>query len=260
MELLEDKKLPLSVIIITKNEEERLPHCLKSVNFAEDIVVVDAGSQDRTIEIAKSFGCRVFIEKWKGYGPQKQSALEKTYYKWVLSLDADERIPPETAQIISQVIQAPKAQAYSFLRKNFFHGKWIKYCGWWPDRVIRLFEKGHGKFEGMVHETWVTEGKIIELKAPIEHYSYENYSQMLKKLDEYSSTRARELYDKGIRVNLLTPFLHGGWMFIRSYFLKLGFLNGLDGFVISFMNAGSSFFKYAKLLELQKYARSTKRL
>ncbi|MCD6213466.1 MAG: glycosyltransferase family 2 protein [Candidatus Desulfofervidus sp.] len=260
MELLENKKLPLSVIIITKNEEERLPHCLKSVNFAEDIVVVDAGSQDRTIEIAKSFGCRVFIEKWKGYGPQKQSALEKTYYKWVLSLDADERIPPETAQIISQVIQAPKAQAYSFLRKNFFHGKWIKYCGWWPDRVIRLFEKGHGKFEGMVHETWVTEGKIIELKAPIEHYSYENYSQMLKKLDEYSSTRARELYDKGIRVNLLTPFLHGGWMFIRSYFLKLGFLNGLDGFVISFMNAGSSFFKYAKLLELQKYARSTKRL
>ncbi len=260
MELLENKKLPLSVIIITKNEEERLPHCLKSVNFAEDIVVVDAGSQDRTIEIAKSFGCRVFIEKWKGYGPQKQSALEKTYYKWVLSLDADERIPPETAQIISQVIQAPKAQAYSFLRKNFFHGKWVKYCGWWPDRVIRLFEKGHGKFEGMVHETWVTEGKIIELKAPIEHYSYENYSQMLKKLDEYSSTRARELYDKGIRVNLLTPFLHGGWMFIRSYFLKLGFLNGLDGFVISFMNAGSSFFKYAKLLELQKYARSTKRL
>ncbi len=260
MELLENKKLPLSVIIITKNEEERLPHCLKSVNFAEDIVVVDAGSQDRTIEIAKSFGCRVFIEKWKGYGPQKQSALEKTYYKWVLSLDADERIPPETAQIISQVIQAPKAQAYSFLRKNFFHGKWIKYCGWWPDRVIRLFEKGHGKFEGMVHETWVTEGKIIELKASIEHYSYENYSQMLKKLDEYSSTRARELYDKGIRVNLLTPFLHGGWMFIRSYFLKLGFLNGLDGFVISFMNAGSSFFKYAKLLELQKYARSTKRL
>ena len=260
MELLENKKLPLSVIIITKNEEERLPHCLKSVNFAEDIVVVDAGSQDRTIEIAKSFGCRVFIEKWKGYGPQKQSALEKTYYKWVLSLDADERIPPETAQIISQVIQAPKAQAYSFLRKNFFHGKWIKYCGWWPDRVIRLFEKGHGKFEGMVHETWVTEGKIIELNVPIEHYSYENYSQMLKKLDEYSSTRARELYDKGIRVNLLTPFLHGGWMFIRSYFLKLGFLNGLDGFVISFMNAGSSFFKYAKLLELQKYARSTKRL
>jgi len=260
MELLENKKLPLSVIIITKNEEERLPHCLKSVNFAEDIVVVDAGSQDRTIEIAKSFGCRVFIEKWKGYGPQKQSALEKTYYKWVLSLDADERIPPETAQIISQVIQAPKAQAYSFLRKNFFHGKWIKYCGWWPDRVIRLFEKGHGKFEGMVHETWVTEGKIIELKAPIEHYSYENYSQMLKKLDEYSSTRARELFHKGVKVTPLTPFLHGGWMFIRSYFLKLGFLNGLDGFVISFMNAGSSFFKYAKLLELQKYARSTKRL
>ena len=246
------KKLPLSVIIITKNEEKLISACLESVSFAEDIVVLDAGSKDNTTEIAKSFGCRVFVEEWKGYGPQKQSALEKTYHKWVLSLDADERIPPETAQIISQIIQDPKAQAYSLPRKNFFHGKWIKHSGWWPDRVVRLFDKEHGKFEGIVHETWVTEGKIIELNVPIEHYSYQNYSQMLKKMNEYSSTRARELYDKGIRVNLLTPFLHGGWMFIRSYFLKLGLLNGLDGFIISFINACNSFFKYAKLLEMQK--------
>lgn len=253
MELLKSKKLPISVIILTKNEEKGLPSCLGSVSFAEDIVVLDAGSKDSTVEIAKSFGCRVFVEEWKGYGPQKQSALEKTHYKWVLSLDADERIPHETAQVISKVIQDPKAQAYGFPRKNFFHGKWIKYSGWWPDRVIRLFDKEQGEFKGIIHETWATQGKIAHLKVPIEHYSYQNYSQMLKKLDEYSSTMARELLNKGIKVNPLTPFLHGGWMFIRSYFLKLGFLDGLDGFVISFMNACNSFFKYAKLLELQRH-------
>jgi glycosyltransferase involved in cell wall biosynthesis len=260
MNVSKNKKVPLSVIIITKNEEERLPVCLKSVNFAEDIVVVDSGSKDKTTEIAKLFGCRVFVEKWKGFGLQKQSALQKTLYKWVLSLDADERVGTETARVISQVIQVPKAQAYSLPRKNFFHGKWIKHCGWWPDRVVRLFDKDFGEFQSPIHESWITKGKIIHLNEPIEHYSFKSYSQMIEKLNKYSSVAAKELFDKDIRVTLLTPFLHGGWMFIRTYFLKLGILNGIDGFVISLLNAGGSFFKYAKLLEFQKYERVTKRV
>lgn len=258
MELSRGKKLPFSVMVITKNEEKRLVSCLESISFAEDIVVLDSGSQDKTVEIAKSFGCRVFVEEWKGFGPQKQSAVEKTLYRWVLSLDADERIPPETAKVISQVVRDPKTQAYSFPRKNFFHEKWIKHCGWWPDRVIRLFDKDKGRFKPvMVHESWITEGKVIDLNAPIEHYSFENYSHMINKLNQFSTAAARQLFEEGVRVRPFSPFLHGWWTFIRSYFLRLGILDGFDGFIISLLNAGGSFFKYAKLLEFQRHERST---
>lgn len=137
-----DRKAQLSVAIITKNEEKRLPDCLKSVSFANDIVVVDSGSTDRTVEITKEFGCRVFVEEWKGYGPQKNSAVKKCKYEWVLIVDADERIPEETGHEIMKILSSSdSADAYSFPRKNFFHNKWIRHCGWWPDRVIRLFKK-----------------------------------------------------------------------------------------------------------------------
>ncbi len=258
MELSKSKKLPISVMVITKNEEKRLTSCLESISFAEDIVVLDSGSQDKTIEIAKSLGCRVFVEEWRGFGLQKQNAVGKTLYRWVLSLDADERIPPETAKVISQVVQDPKAQAYSFPRKNFFHEKWIKHCGWWPDRVIRLFDKDKGRFKPvMVHESWVTEGKVINLNVPIEHYSFEDYSHMINKLNQFSTAAARQLFEEGVRVTPFSPFLHGWWMFIRSYFLRLGILDGFDGFIISLLNAGGSFFKYARLLEFQRHERST---
>jgi len=260
MELLKSKKLPVSVIVITKNEEKRLASCLESVSFAEDIVVLDSGSQDKTIEIAKSFGCRVFVEEWKGSGLQRQSAVEKTLYKWVLNIDADERIPYETAEVIMNIVKNPQASAYSFPRKNIFRGKWIKHCGWWPDRVTRLFDKDKGRFKPvMAHPQWVTEGKVINLNVPIEHYSFENYSHMINKLNQFSTATARQLFEEGVRVTPFSPFLHGWWMFTRSYFLRLGILDGLDGFIISLLSAGGSFFKYAKLLELQKHERSTYR-
>ncbi|WP_457755577.1 glycosyltransferase family 2 protein, partial [Thermodesulfatator indicus] len=182
------------------------------------------------------------------------SALEKTKYKWVLSLDADERIPQETAETIKNIIKQPNASAYSFCRKNFFHGKWIKRCGWWPDRIIRLFDKSTGKFEGLVHERWVTYGKTINLQAYIEHYSFDNYSSMLKKLDVYSELAAIELFKKGVKPSIITPFSHSIWSFLKIYLLKQGFLEGLDGFIISFLNAAGHFFKYAKLIELYRYS------
>jgi len=123
------ERFKLSVAIITKNEEDRLSACLKSVSFADDIVVVDSGSTDRTVKIAKEMGCRVFIEEWKGYGPQKQSALQKCKNEWVLIIDADERIPEETKEKIMEIVKNPLADAYSFPLKNFFHKKWIKHCG-----------------------------------------------------------------------------------------------------------------------------------
>ncbi len=245
-------KIPISAIIITKNEGKNILSCLQSLSFVQEIIIIDSGSTDKTIEIAKDFGCQVFIEEWKGYGPQKQSAVEKASFKWILSLDADERIPEETAEIITQVIKKPLAKAYSFPRKNIFHGKWIKHAGWWPDRVIRLFHKNYGKFEGLIHESWKTKEKVIHLNTPIIHYPFKNYSHMIQKMDLYSSIAAKELSQKAnIATNPFNPILHGTWMFIRTYFLKLGFIDGFDGLIISLYNAGNSFLKYAKLREIK---------
>jgi len=250
---MKDNKILLSVAIITKNEEYRLPDCLKSVSFADDIVVVDSGSTDKTVEIAKEFGCRVFVEDWKGDGPQKNSAVKKCRHEWVLIVDADERIPGETAREIRQIISGPKsADAYSFPRRNYFHGRWIRYCGWWPDRIVRLIRKSNGCFHAITHGRWETDGVLKKIDVPIDHYSFTGYSNMLTILEARSTDMAKELLDAGKKANILTPFLHGITMFLKVYILKLGFLNGFDGFIIAITKAGGSFFKYAKLLELQR--------
>jgi len=246
------EKILLSVAIITKDEENRLPECLKSVSFADDMVVVDSGSVDRTVEIAKEFGCRVFIEEWKGYGPQKNSAVDKCKHEWVLLLDADERVPIEAKEVIVKVLQKPDADAYSIKRKNYIHGKWLKHSGYWPDRHIRLVNKTKGLFRSMIHEEWVTDGHVQELDAYVEHYAFSNYSDMLQTLNEYSTIIARELYASGKKATILSPLYHGIGMFLKIYFLKWGILDGMDGLVTALTKAGGSFFKYAKLLELQR--------
>jgi glycosyltransferase involved in cell wall biosynthesis len=247
------ENIPLSAAIITKNEEKNLSECVKSVSFADDIVVVDSGSTDRTVEIAKEFGCRVFVEYWKGDGPQKNSAIDKCKYEWVLVVDADERIPEETAREIKQIISDPKnADAYSFPRRNYFHDRWIRYCGYWPDRIVRLVRKSTGRFQAITHGRWETSGVLEKVDMPIDHYSFTSYSDMLTILETRSTDMARELFEIGNRANIFTPFFHGIAMFIKVYIFKLGFLNGLDGFIIAITKTGGSFFKYAKLLELQR--------
>lgn len=247
------EKVPLSVAIITKDEERNLPDCLRSVSFADDIVVVDSHSADRTVDIAKEFGCRVFVEDWRGYGPQKNSAIEKCRYEWILIVDADERIPYETRRTIMRVIKDPEsAEAYSFRRKNYFHGKWIKCSGNWPDRIVRLVRKGKGSFRSVIHERWMTEGRVKDLDAHIDHYGFVSYSDMLETLNRYSTVTAAELFSFGRKAGPLSPLFHGIGTFIKTYLLQKGFLEGLDGFVIALTKAGGSFFKYAKLLELQR--------
>lgn len=246
-----DDKLPLSVAIITRDEEARLPDCLRSVSFAEDIVVLDSGSTDRTLQISRESGCRVFSEDWKGYGPQKNSAIEKCYHDLVLVLDADERVPTETRDRIAAIVMGGgTADAYSFTRKNFFHGKWMKYGGEWPDWQVRLLRRSRGSYRSTVHEEWVTDGVIEYLDASLEHYSYTDYSGWLRKMEEYSTLSARELYRAGGRPGPLTPAVHAISMFIKTYVLHLGFLGGLDGLAICVVKACGSFFKYAKAREL----------
>lgn len=249
---MSSEKIPLSVAIITKDEEKNLPGCLGSVSFSNDIVVVDSGSTDRTVEIARGYGCQVFVEDWKGYGPQKNSAIDKCKNEWVLLLDADEKVPAETREVIRKILQKPNVTAYRFKMKHHLHGKWIRYAGYWPDWQIRLINKTKGSFIGRIHEKWMTAGPVHDLDAHIEHYGFSDYSDMLKTLNDYSTVIAGELFASGKRANHLSPFYHGVGMFIKIYFLKLGLLEGMDGLVTALTKAGGSFFKYAKLLELHR--------
>jgi glycosyltransferase involved in cell wall biosynthesis len=247
-------KIPLSVAIITKNEEVDLRDCLQSVSFAAEAVIVDCGSEDRTEDIARLFGARWFVEPWKGYGPQKNSALEKCSHDWVLMLDADERVPPETALRIAELLSGKQtADGYSFRRKNFFHAKWIRSTDWWPDEVVRLFRKDKCRFVGLTHEQLFVNGRTAKLPFCIEHFSYRSYSEIFRKLDDYSTELAGQMHAAGERAGPADAIFHGFWMFCRNYLLRLGFMAGFDGFVISLSKGVGTFLKYAKLYELRKF-------
>jgi glycosyltransferase involved in cell wall biosynthesis len=247
------ERCKLSVAIITKNEEDRLPNCLKSLSFVDEIVVVDSESTDKTVEIAKHMGCIVFVEKWKGYGPQKSSAVQKCKNEWVLIMDADERIPAETGQEIIKILENPKADAYSFPRKNYFHGRWIKHCGWWPDRIVRLFRKSKGSVtKALVHESVDVSGTIMEVDTPIIHEPIRDLCSILDKINIYSSLGAETMFQNGKKISAPLAFLRGITAFLKLYILKLGILDGHEGFVISFSHAVNTCYKYLKLEEYNK--------
>lgn len=247
-----EEKLPLSVAIITKNEEERLPDCLASVAFADEVVVVDSGSEDKTPAIAAQFGARFFDEPWQGFGRQKQLAIDRCSHEWVLVLDADERVTPEAYDEIKGVVSAPGPYvAYSLPRKNYFCGRWLKHAGWWPDRVVRLFKKKRARMaDRLVHEALEVDGPVGQLKAPLTHYANRDLEQTLAKVNSYSSAGAAELFKKGSRASLLKAILRAKWAFWNNYMFRLGFLDGGEGFIQAVTDAINVFFKYAKLREL----------
>jgi len=251
--------MSLSVAIVAKDEAGRLARCLPSVSFADEILVVDSGSKDDSVEVVRSFGCRFLQQSWLGYARQKQFAVDNCSNDWVLILDADEVVPRETAEKIVKItgFQVQEFAAYSFLRKNFFHKRWIRHCGWWPQRVVRLVDRRQGRFsDHLVHEKWISSGAVNKLDLPLEHYSFRNYSDLINKMEEYSTLAAKEMMQKGKRAGWWTPISHGLWMFIRTYFFKMGILEGFDGFFISLLNAEGSFMKYAKLREMVKHGKT----
>lgn len=247
-------KMPISVAIITYNEADRISHCLKSISFADEILIVDSFSQDNTIEIAKKFGCKIIRQEWLGFARQKQFAVDNCRNDWVLILDADERIPKETAREIQKIADGSKKEicAYNFCRKNYLHDRWIKHCGWWPNRVTRLVNKKQGNFDDRpVHEKWICSGTVKKLDLIIEHYSFRNYEDLINKMQAYSTLAAIEMNQQMKIVRWWSPISHGLWMFFRTYILETGFMERFDGFVISLLNALGSFMKYAKAYELQ---------
>ncbi|WP_419656766.1 glycosyl transferase, family II [Desulfosarcina variabilis str. Montpellier] len=256
----DSQKYRLSVAVIAKDEADRIPICLGSLDFADDVVVVvDSASQDDTLAIAQSYGYRVLSRPWMGYARQKQFAVDNCANDWVMILDADECIPGQTAKAIVGLLADPPVDiaAYGFMRRNIFHGRWFKRCGWWPDRVVRLVDRSRGKFsENLVHEQWVADGGVRQLDVVIEHYSFRNYAGLIEKMQNYSTLAAQQMKNDGRRARWWTSISHGLWTFLRSYFLELGILEGFDGFMISTTNAGGSYLKYAKLWELWRHGKA----
>lgn len=246
----------ISAILITRNEEGNLRACLQSLcDWVDEIVVVDSASTDATVAIAQEFGAVVqHAQDWPGFGPQKNRALSVATSEWVLSIDADERITPELAKEIRQVVSnQPNGQAFEIPRSSFYCGRFMQHSGWYPDHVLRLFKRGHAHFSNdLVHERVITADEIVQLSQPLLHYSFHTFSQVLKKIDAYSEASAKQSYEKGRRANVFTAVGHGLWAFIRTYFFKAGFLDGQHGLALAISNAEGSYYRYLKIWLLQK--------
>jgi glycosyltransferase involved in cell wall biosynthesis len=252
------KMTPISIAIITCNEQRNLLRCLQSVSFASQIVVVDSGSTDDTVKIAQEFGCDVFEEPWKGFGPQKQFAIDRCRNPWILVLDADERIPEETARAIGEIVFSPQetASGFSFPRKNFFQGRWIRHAGWWPDRVVRLFRRGRGRISpDPVHESVEVEGVIRDLDFPLEHFTESRLSEILRKIDRYSTLGAQKAFSDGQTSSAPAAFCRAILTFVHDYAIRGGFLDGAPGLTLAVTDSINKFFKYAKLAELNRMAK-----
>lgn len=243
----------LSVTIITLNEETEIGPCLESVAWADEIVVVDSGSADRTVEIAKKFTEQVFHHPWEGYAGQKNWAVAQASHEWILSIDADERVPPALRTEIEAVLgTASPAAGYFIPRKNFFLGRWIRHGGWHPDYVLRLFQRKRGRFiERRVHEAVSVEGPAGRLETPLEHYTYRSMKAYFERMDRYSTLAAEELFERGRRANVFDLALRPWTTFLKMYFLRLGFLDGRDGFLLARLYSLYTFSKYAKLAKMR---------
>jgi glycosyltransferase involved in cell wall biosynthesis len=244
----------LSVIIITKNESANIRACLESVAWADEIIVVDSASTDGTLEIAREFTPQVHVHAdWPGFGAQKNRALDYAGKDWVLSLDADERVTPELRAEIEAALLDARADGYEIPRLSSFCGRFMRHSGWHPDYVLRLFRRGKARFsDALVHESVELQGSAARLRQPLLHYSYRDFEDVLSKLNSYSSAASAMLQRKGKKGSLLQAIGHGLWAFIRTYFLRAGFLDGREGFMLAVMNAENSYYRYIKLWLKQK--------
>lgn len=255
------KSQTISATIITLNEERDLPRCLKSLDFADEIVVVDSGSNDRTVEIARSLGAKVVVEPWRGYGAQKNFAQNQTKSEWILNLDADEVITPELrAEILSEINDEKPAAGYGIARKTFYLGRWIKYGGWYPNFVTRLVRRNSGAWsEPNVHEELKINGEVRHFKNPMLHFTFSDISDQIRTNLRYARQGALDLKKRGNSPSYLRLIFKPLGKFCETYFLKRGFLDGLPGFIISVNAAHSMFLKYAFLIEMNRVENTEKK-
>ena len=233
--------------------------------LADEVVVIDSNSIDATCDIARQFGAVVSQPAdWPGFGPQKQRALDMATCDWVLSLDADERVTPELAQEIRQVLMADEdgthvRASYQMPRLSWYCGKFIRHSGWQPDHVLRLFPRTQARFsDDLVHECVISDLPLKTLRNHLLHYSYLNFSQVLSKTDAYSTASAQQAFAKGKRASVAGALGHGAWAFFRTYVIRAGFLDGAHGLALAISNAEASYYKYLKLWWMAQEASSRK--
>jgi glycosyltransferase involved in cell wall biosynthesis len=247
----------LSATVITHNEENNIRRCLSSVDWADEIVVVDSGSTDDTKKIASELTQKIFDIKWEGFGKAKDFARDKASHQWILSLDADEMITEDLRKEIQKAIESEEAfDGYYIPRKSNFLGKWIRHGGWYPDHVLRLFKKDKAKFKhSVVHEKVEVKGKTGYLRNHLLHYTDPNLDHYLGKLNKYTSLSAEELLRKGKRATFMDIVLRPLMGFFKMYFAKRGFLDGLHGLILAVSSAFHVFSKYVKLWHLGSLSR-----
>jgi glycosyltransferase involved in cell wall biosynthesis len=244
----------LSVILITKNEAHDLADCLKSVSWADEIIICDSGSTDATLEIARQFTDQVFSTDWPGFGPQKNRALSKASNQWVLSIDADERVPEKLGDEIKAILtRDDAADAYSIPRHSLYCGHKIRFGDWRGDRVLRLFRREKAQFSNsLVHESLQVDGRIAALKTPLIHHAFRDLNEVLAKIDHYSTLGAQQRHLAGRSSSFTKALTHSVWTFFRGYLLRLGFLDGKAGFQLAVSNAEGCYYRYLKLMALSK--------
>ena len=239
--------MSIGILVITYNEEEMLADCLDSVTWADEIVVVDSDSEDKTREIAKEYTDKVYIREFDNFSNQQNYGLEKLESDWILVLDADERITNELQTEIRNRIATGSFDLYQINIKNFFLGKWIKYGGWYPDYTDRLFKNDQSiRYTGDVHEKPKFTGKKGKIEQPVIHYTYRDINHYINKINHYSSLNAKESNKKP---SIFYVFLRPLWEFISVYFIKRGFMLGKEGIIFAMISSFDRFLKYAKLWE-----------
>ena len=245
---------PVSVTIITLDEEEHIGPAIDSAAWADEVLVVDSGSTDRTMEIARSKGARVLTRAWTGYVDQKNFAADQAAHDWIFSLDADERIPPPLAQEITSIVaKEPPYRGYRVPRVTFHLGRWIRTTDFYPDYQMRLYDRRTGRWQGRyVHESVKVDGPTSQLTQDIEHYSFRDLRDQIKRINQYSTLSAMQMYEAGRRTGPIEIVVHPPAAFLRNYVLRRGFMDGTAGLLISLLNAWGVGLKFMKLWELQR--------
>ncbi|WP_297596849.1 glycosyltransferase family 2 protein [uncultured Cetobacterium sp.] len=248
--------MKISVAMITFNEEKILRKTLESVKgLVDEIVIVDSGSTDKTEEIAKEFGAKFFVESWKGYGPQRNSAIDRCQGEWILNIDADEEISKDLGEKIREIVinSEEKREVFKINRLSVCFGKELKHGGWGTSYAIRLFKKEAGRFnDNTVHEAFETQKEIFKIKEDIFHHSYLTMEDYFTRFNRYTTEGAKDYYKKGKKISIFDITLNPFYKFLKMYVVRLGFLDGIEGFVIASTSSMYSMIKYFKLREMYK--------
>ncbi|MEO7761951.1 MAG: glycosyltransferase family 2 protein, partial [Casimicrobiaceae bacterium] len=249
-------RAPMSLVLITRNAGAQLQATLDSARFADEVVVVDSGSDDDTVQIAASAGANVVTQKWLGYGPQKQFAVGRARHDWVLCLDADERLTPELVASIESALAHPEAAAYRMARRNRFLGRWLRHGEGYPDWTVRLFDRRQARWsDDPVHERVLVTGGIGALEGDLLHESAESLDAYLAKQNLYTTLQAQRMHEQGRRASIASLLLSPVVRFLKFYIVRRGFLDGVSGLVHIAIGCGNSFIKQAKLMALERAGR-----